>query len=129
LKIRFREVTIPVRVFKTGDNNMMRYVFFLLVLLTLFFCGVGCNSAEQDLVIESMEESETRVYEVFGMNCPGCHGGLEKLVKKILAVQEAEANWQKKQLIVMVRTEVELNDEDIYDAIRRANFTSGERIK
>ena len=108
---------------------MMRYVFFLLVFLTLFFCSVGCNSAEQDLVIESMEESETRVYEVFGMNCPGCHGGLEKLVKKISAVQEAEANWQKKQLVVMVRPEVELNDEDIYDAIRRANFTPGKQIK
>ncbi len=108
---------------------MMRYVFFLLVLLTLFCCGVGCNSTEQDLVIESMEESETRVYEVFGMNCPGCHGGLEKLVKKISAVQEAEANWQKQQLAVIVHPEAELNDEDIYDAIRRANFTPGKRIK
>ena len=108
---------------------MMRYVFFLLVLLTLFFSGVGCNSPEQDLVIESMEESETRVYEVFGMNCPGCHGGLEKLVKKISAVQEAEANWLQKQLVVTVRSEVELNDEDIYDAIRRSNFTPGNRIK
>jgi hypothetical protein len=108
---------------------MMRHVFLLLVFLTLFFCGVGCNSAEQDLFIESMEESGTRVYEVFGMNCPGCHGGLEKLAKKISAVQEAEANWQKKQLVVFVRPEVELNDEDIYDAIRRANFTPGKRLK
>ncbi len=108
---------------------MMRYVFFILVLSTLLFCSVGCNSAEQDLVIESMEESETRVYEVFGMNCPGCHGGLEKLVKKISAVQESEANWMKKQLVVAVQPGAELNDEDIYDAIRRANFTPGNRIK
>ncbi len=91
--------------------------------------GIGCNSAEQDLVIESTEESGTRVYEVFGMNCPGCHGGLEKLVKKISAVQEAQANWLQKQLVVTVRPEVELNDEDIYDAIRRSNFTLGKRIK
>ncbi len=108
---------------------MMRYVFFLLVLLTLLFCGIGCNSAEQDSAVKSIEASESRVYEVFGMNCPGCHGGLEKLVKKISAIQEAEANWQKKQLVVMVRPEVELNDEDIYDAIRRSNFTPGKRIK
>ena len=107
----------------------MRYLFFLLVLSALFFCGMGCNSAEQDFAIESMEESGTRVYEVFGMNCPGCHGGLEKLVKKISAVQEAQANWKKKQLVVIVSPEVELNDEDIYDAIRRSNFTPGERIK
>ncbi len=108
---------------------MMRYVFFLLVLSVLFFCGMGCNSAEQDLAIESMEESGTRVYEVFGMDCPGCHGGLEKLVKKIPSVQKAEANWLKKQLVVTVHPEVELNDEDIYDAIKRANFTLGNRIK
>ncbi|HEG42881.1 MAG TPA: hypothetical protein ENH94_02420 [Phycisphaerales bacterium] len=107
---------------------MMRYVFFVLVLLTLFSCGIGCNSAEQDSGIGSVEGVETRVYEVFGMDCPGCHGGLEKLVKKIPAVQEAKANWQKKQLVVTVRPEAELNDEDIYDAIRRANFTPGNQI-
>ena len=108
---------------------MMRYMFFPLILFVLLFCGIGCNSAEQDLVIESMEASGTRVYEVFGMNCPGCHGGLEKLVKKIPTVQEAQANWQKKQLVVIVRPEVELDDKDVYDAIRRANFTPGKRIK
>ncbi len=108
---------------------MMRYVVVLLVLLTLLFCAIGCDSAKKDLVTEPMQESGTRVYEVFGMDCPGCHGGLEKLVKKIPDVQQAEANWVKKQLVVTVRPEAELNDEDIYDAIRRANFTAGNRIK
>ena len=108
---------------------MMRYMFLPLILFVLLFCGIGCNTAGQISAVESMEESETRVYEVFGMNCPGCHGGLEKLVKKIPAVQEAEANWLQKQLVVTVRPEVELNDEDIYDAIRRSNFTPGNRIK
>ena len=108
---------------------MMRYVVFLLVPLTLFFYCVGCNSEEKDLVTEPMQESGVRVYEVFGMNCPGCHGGLEKLVKKISSVQEAKANWQKKQLVVTTRPEAELNDEDIYNAIRRANFTPGKRLK
>ena len=108
---------------------MMRYMFLPLILFVLLFCGTGCNTAGQSSAVESMEASEARVYEVFGMNCPGCHGGLEKLVKKISAVQEAESNWQKKQLVVIVRPEAELNDEDIYDAIRRANFTPGNRLK
>jgi copper chaperone CopZ len=69
------------------------------------------------------------MYEVFGMDCPGCQGALEKLVKKIPAIQQAEANWQKKQLVVSVREGAELSDEDIHDAIRRANFTAGKRIK
>ena len=105
---------------------MMRYVFLLFILL---FYGIGCNTTDKGLTVKSMEASETRVYEVFGMNCPGCHGGLEKLVKKIPSVQQTGANWLKKQLVVTVRPEVELNDEDIYDAIRRANFTPGKQIK
>ena len=107
----------------------MRQTLFLLTVLSLLFCGVGCDTTGQDLVIESTEASEARVYEVFGMNCPGCHGGLEKLVKKIPAVQQAEANWVEKQLAITVEPGTELNDEDIYDAIRRANFTAGKRIK
>ena len=108
---------------------MMRDTFLSLILFVLLFCGIGCNTADKGLTVESMEASEARVYEVFGMNCPGCHGGLEKLVNKIPAVQESEANWMKKQLTVAVQPGAELNDEDIYDAIRRANFTPGNRIK
>jgi copper chaperone CopZ len=63
------------------------------------------------------------------MDCPGCHGGLEKLVRKIPAVQQVEANWKEKQLVVTVKPEGKLNDEEIYDAIQRANFTVGKRIK
>jgi copper chaperone CopZ len=112
---------------------MMRYVFLPSILFVLLFCGFGCNTIDKGLTVESMgksmEESETRVYAVFGMDCPGCHGGLEKLVKKIPDVQQAEANWVEKRLAVTVQPGAELNDEDIYDAIRRANFTPGKQIK
>ena len=106
----------------------MRYLFFPLILFVLLSCGTGCNSADQDLAIESIKESETIAYEVFGMDCPGCHGGLEKLVKKIPAIHGAKANWVKKQLVVAVKPEAKLSDDDIYDAIKRANFTAGKRI-
>ena len=108
---------------------MIWYRFWFLVLSALLVCGTGCTTTNSDVSVKSTEESETRVYEVFGMDCPGCHGGLEKLVKKIPAVQQAEANWIEKRLVVTVRSGAELNDEDIYDATRRANFTAGKRIK
>jgi copper chaperone CopZ len=108
---------------------MIRYLFLLLILPALSVCGISCTAANQELTAKSMEESETQVYEVFGMDCPGCHGGLEKLVRKVPAVQQAEANWLKKQLVITVRSGTELNDGDIYDAIQRANFTPGKRIK
>jgi copper chaperone CopZ len=108
---------------------MIRNVIIVFTLAVLLACGTGCTAPEQGTTVAGADGSETRLYEVFGMNCPGCHGGLEKLVKKIPAVQQAQANWQKKELAVTVRPGSELNDEDIYDATKRANFTPGKRIK
>lgn len=109
---------------------MMRHRFLLMVLCFSLIVAVCCATTGQNKAGNSPQEGgETRLYEVLGMNCPGCHGGLEKLVKKIPAVQEAKANWKKKQLLITVHSGAELNDEDIYDAIRRANFTVGKRIK
>ena len=71
---------------------------------------------------------ETRVYEVFGMDCPGCESGLCNLIKEIDAVYSSEASWKKKRLTVKVKEGHELNDEDVYSAIREANFTLSKRI-
>lgn len=108
----------------------MRHIFLIIIFSIFLVSAFVCINTGQNILAESMEEgSKTRVYEVFGMDCPGCHGGLEKLVEKNPAVQQAEANWEKKQLLVTVLSEAELNDEDIYDAIQRANFTVGKRLK
>ena len=94
----------------------------------MFECGEMTGTVQNGKFIEATQgKSGMRIYEVFGMNCPGCHGAVEKLVKKIPAVQEAEANWKEQRLTVTVQPGSELNDEDIYDAVRRANFTPGER--
>ncbi len=108
---------------------MWRYISLSLTLSTLLVYGVACATIGHDVAEKSDKESEIRIYEVFGMNCPGCHGGLNKLVKKIPEIQQAESNWKEKRLVVTVKPNTELSDEDIYDAIRRANFTSGKRIK
>ena len=113
---------------------MARRAFLLAAFLGLLACGIGCDAtgpgvAAQPGQAPSTEASGRRVYEVYGMNCPGCHGGLEKLVKRIPGVQQAEANWKSKQLLVTVRSGVELSDKDVHDAIRRSNFTPGKRIK
>lgn len=100
----------------------------ILSLVVMLFCVIGCNDAEKGETAKTLQGFETREYEVFGMDCPGCHGGLEKLVKKNPAIQGAKANWIKKQLVVTVRPDAKLSDDDIYDAIKRANFTVGKRI-
>ncbi len=108
---------------------MIRKVVLVLISIALLAGGIGCAAPAQSTAVTGEDGPEIRVYEVFGMDCPGCHGGLVKLVKKIPAVQEAKANWQKKELVVTVRPGSELDDEDVYDATGRANFTPGKRIK
>lgn len=103
-------------------------IVFLIFTLPLV-CSIGCATNEQSSAASVTDESEIRAYEVFGMDCPGCQGGVEKLVKKIPAVQDAKADWQKKEIVVTLRPESELDDKDVFDAIRRANFTPGKRLK
>ena len=106
----------------------MKQLFFCFCF-ALILCVPGCSQFGQNDAQVSIQDSGARVYEVFGMDCPGCHGGLEKLVKRVPGVKEAQANWQKQQLVVIAQPNAELDDEAIYDAIKRANFTPGERIQ
>ncbi|MHC4622665.1 MAG: heavy-metal-associated domain-containing protein [Planctomycetota bacterium] len=108
---------------------MKQWIFWVLLMGLVLLCGIGCATTDHGTTVKSTEKYETRVYEVFGMNCPACHGAVEKLVKRIPAVESAEADWQRKQLVVIVRPEGQFNDEDVYAAIRRANFTPGKRLK
>ncbi|MDP6909839.1 MAG: hypothetical protein QF371_10050 [Flavobacteriales bacterium] len=107
----------------------MRFPSILLTLL--FLIPLVPVQAEEQIKLDTPveEDSETRVYEVFGMDCPGCHGGLEKLVEKISSLQEADANWIEQRLVVTVAPGNDLEDEVVYDAIKRANFTPGKRTK
>ncbi|MHC4288084.1 MAG: cation transporter [Planctomycetota bacterium] len=101
----------------------------LLCCFLFIVCMQGCDTSEQNQTAVSLQDPNARVYEVLGMNCPACHGGLEKLVKKVPGIKEAQANWQKKQLIVIVDPNAEVEDEAIYDAIKRANFTPGQKLQ
>ena len=106
-----------------------------------FFCCAGClESFKKDPAThavkfentrgtapDSVDVAEKRTYEVFGMDCPGCHGGLEKLVKKIPGVVTAKANWRTKTIIVSIADRKAVTDEQIFKAIKKANFTPGER--
>lgn len=111
------------------NNRTIFCVLGSLIALGLLTCGPGCASGNGDASAASTSGSQVRVYEVFGMDCPGCHGGVEKLIMKIPTVLAAKANWKEKRVAVTVKPGAELNDEDIYDAIKLANFTAGKRIK
>jgi copper chaperone CopZ len=92
---------------------------------------IGCESSIQDSNQEVFDSNkgEIRIYEVFGMDCPGCQSGLEKLVNKIPGIETSQASWKEKRLSVLLKEGASVKDEEIYDAIRRANFTHGKRLK
>jgi len=106
---------------------MNRYTTLIFTFFGLFF--YGSIVVPSGGVATELNESEVRVYGVFGMDCPDCHGGLNKLVEKIPEVLKSEANWKEKRLFVTIKAGSQLNDEAVYDAIRRASFTPGKRIK
>ena len=109
------------------DNTIYSVLLIAFSVLLVFI--VGCAVTGQDIAKESYEDSQIHIYEVFGMDCPACASGLDKLVKKIPGVIESEANWEEKRLVVIVRPGIQLNDDDVFDAVKRANFTPGKRIK
>ncbi len=96
------------------------------ILIALWGCaGTGNQSSAPSFPINE----HTQIYEVFGMDCPGCHGGLEKLVNKIPGVVDSHANWEKQRLWVQTDPETSVDPKAVIQAVREANFTIGERIQ
>ncbi len=47
----------------------------------------------------------------------------------IPGVVASKANWEKQQLQVVISPETEVTDQQIFDAVKEANFTAGKRLK
>ena len=110
-------------------NIMMRSTVAGLLLVAVLVCFAGCGKTRPDFAELKTEGMGIRVFEVFGMDCPGCHGGLENLINEIQGVKISQANWKKQLLKVMVDQNAEVNDSTIHAAIKQANFTPGKRVK
>jgi copper chaperone CopZ len=108
---------------------MKRNVFITTAAVIVFGCLAGCASSGIDFGKLSDEGCEIRVFEVFGMDCPGCHGGVEKLVNEVPGIRTSQGNWKQQQLHVAIEPGAEVDDEAITDAIKQANFTPGKRVE
>lgn len=105
---------------------------FALIIIVFSLSGIVSFSplfAEDATSSNDNDDKElVRVYEVFGMGCPACQGGLTKLVNKVQGVKEAKVNWKEQTMTVILKDGVEFNDDIIFEAIRKANFTPGKRL-
>ena len=71
---------------------------------------------------------DTLYYQVFGMDCPGCHGALEKQIDKLSAVNFSRGDWVNQEVMVIVKKDSVLNEKELLEKIEKANFTPGEKV-
>jgi copper chaperone CopZ len=103
------------------------HIILFSILLPVII--LAADSGPDSTAVSDSLDSQVMIYEIFGMDCPGCHGGVEKLVDKLPSVQKSEANWEKQELKIWIDPEKGVKDDEIIDAIERANLTPGERKK
>ena len=99
-------------------------VMVMLVSVLLY----GCSTQRMVLGKTGIDQNTT-TYEVFGMDCPGCHGGLEKNLLKIPGVIDAVANWKQKTVTIKVESGNNIELAVIEKAIKDSNFTLGKVIE
>lgn len=111
-------------------NNL--YIILLVVIsITISNAQECCQSAKSSETSQAQPTTlnktvqDTLYYEVFGMDCPGCHSMLEKHINKLSSVQESKADWVKQQVAVVVKADSVLNENVLNQAVENANFTPG----
>jgi len=104
----------------------LRNLFFIVGFVCLTSLMTEAKETSQGLMemkVLQQSQQDTLIYTVYGMDCPGCEGGLEKQVNKIPAVKESNAFWMKQELIVITKKDSVLDIEDLKKRVKKANFT------
>jgi copper chaperone CopZ len=104
------------------ENRTMKSSFGCISVLGVMLAA-GCSTARGP--VTTGKATETATYTVYGMDCPGCHGGVEKNLKKIPGVIDARANWKQKTVTLMLDPEQRVDDEAVKEAVEDSNFTLG----
>ena len=68
-------------------------------------------------------QSDTLTFTIYGMDCPGCEGGLEKQVNKIPSIKYSNADWVKQELKIVLVQDSTLNLKALEKRVKKANFT------
>lgn len=103
----------------------MKTIIILIAVLFLSTVLNAQNHAQVDSVnqIQQNIQSDTLVFTVFGMDCPGCEGGLEKQINKIQSIQFSNADWVKQELRIVLAKDSTLNLDELEKRVKKANFT------
>ncbi|MEX0986020.1 MAG: hypothetical protein WD052_00995 [Bacteroidales bacterium] len=105
----------------------MKTLRIMIAVGCIFVLSAGTYAAEfnsyGDVLQVQYSVQDTLVYTVYGMDCPGCAGGLVKQVKKIESIKFAEAFWARQELKIVLKQDSVLDTEELEKRIKKANFT------
>ena len=106
----------------------MKTISILVALLLVLMISNTATAQNQiqdnsnDQIRESAQ-SDTLVFIVYGMDCPGCEVGLEKQVNKIEGIKFSDANWRKQELRIVMVQDSTLNASELEKRVKKANLT------
>jgi copper chaperone CopZ len=104
-------------------------ILHITLISIVLFCITNITYAQSISKEDSLQTSQniiqvdTMRYVVYGMDCPGCEGGLEKQVNKIPSVKFSKANWVNQELIIVLKHDSVLNPIELEKRVKKANFT------
>lgn len=107
--------------------NIHKLIITIAIVSTFLISCVG--NSESTFPEDWVGQGEIRVYELFGMDCPGCHGSIEKQLNALDGVLDSRADWTSKQVMVLIEAAAEVSDANIHEGMKRANFTPGKRLQ
>lgn len=101
----------------------------LIIIGALFIVNSATYAQETNSTRKAIANSDTLKFTVYGMDCPGCEGGLEKQVNKIPAVKFSKASWINQELLVVVKQDSVLQQSELEKRVKKANFTLAKDAK
>lgn len=112
----------------TQKKNRLKVTLFISILFLSVTTFAENTFREITVQKDSLNNANIVCYEVFGMDCPGCQSALEKQIKKIEGVADVTASFVDKEVLIELKSEDSVTEEEIFYRIKKANFTPGKKI-
>jgi len=98
----------------------LRNILIATSIILAFAFSTKAQSSAQEV---SESPKDTLTFAVYGMDCPGCEGSLEKQVGKIDAIKNTKANWVDQKLKIILYPDSSLTIDLLEKRVKKANFT------
>lgn len=108
-------------------KNISKIALFICIVFFSVSAFAENTYQENTIQKDSLKSENVVSYEVFGMDCPGCQSALEKQIKKIEGVAEVAASFVDKEVLIEFQPEASVTEEEIFERIKKANFTPGKK--